>query len=267
MDNRPAIAVRAANYFKKMGRFDDAILQVDYAVKSVKAPTPQFYANMMLLKGVIELDRGKWDVATRLFRQADAAFPGYWRIKAHLAQMTALGGDLDGAERQYRNILAQAGSDIAMPEVIDALAALYRSRGNAKSSRYLAARAGAIWINRLAQLPEAAYGHALEHELVLGNPARALDLARLNLAARPYGDSSTMLAMALLANGRYQEAVDILNALERSGWRTAQQYVVLSQAWAMLGQVQASENARTKALALNPRAFDPASSFIWFGNH
>lgn len=267
LDNGPGIAVRAANYFKKMGRFDDAIRQLEYAVKSVKAPTPQFYANMMLQKGVIELDRGNWKTATRLFRRADATFPGHWLIKAHLAQMTALGGNLDGAERQYRNILAKAESEIAMPEVMDALAALYRARGDAKNSRYWSDRAGALWTRRLSQLPEAAYGHALEHELVLGNPARALDLARRNLDARPYGDSSIMLALALLANGRPQEAAEILRAVELSGWRTSQQYVVLSQASAMLGHVQASEDARDKALALNPRAFDPASSLIWFGNH
>ncbi|AUW58759.1 hypothetical protein C1T17_12295 [Sphingobium sp. SCG-1] len=267
MDNGPGIAVRAANYFKKMGRFDDAIRQLEYAMKSVKAPTPQFYANMMLQKGVIELDRGNWETATRLFLLADATFPGHWLIKAHLAQMTALGGDLDGAEQQYRTILAKAGSEIAMPEVMDALAALYRARGDAKNSRYWSDRAGALWTRRLSQLPEAAYGPALEHELVLGNPARALDLARLNFAARPYGDSCIMLAMALLANGRPQEAVAILKAAEQTGWRTAQQYVVLSQASAMLGQVQASEDSRPKALALNPKAFDPASSLIWFGNH
>ncbi len=267
LDNGPGIAVRLANYAKKMGRSDEAIRQIDYAMASVATPTRQFYATRMLQKGLIELDRGNWDAASRIFAQADAAFPGYWLIRAHRAQMKALGGDLEGAARQYRAILAGAGDDIAMPEVMDALASLYRASGDAKNSRYWAARAGGIWTRRLTQLPQAAYGHALEHELVLGSPARALDLARLNLSARPYGDSSIMLAMALLANGPPQDAVRTLTALERTGWRTAQQYVVLAEASAILGQTQASERARAQALALNPRAFDPAGSLIWFGNH
>jgi hypothetical protein len=35
----------------------------------------------------------------------------------------------------------------------------------------------------------------------------------------------------------------------------------------MLGNSDRSDAARDAALAINPRAFDPAASLIWFGHH
>ncbi len=266
IDHGAGNAVRLANWYKKMGRFEEAIGQFDAAIAETPRPTRQFYANMLLQKGVVELARGDWDAAKALFARADATFPGYWLTEAHVAQMVAASGDLKGAERRYLAIVGRAGPGL-VPDVMDALAALYRAKGDAANSRLWASRAGAIWARRLAQLAEAAYGHALEHELVLGDPARALDLARRNYAARPYGDSATMLGWALLANGRPRDAAAVISALEPTGWRTAQQYVVLSEAEALLGHSDASEAARRQALSINPRAFDPAASLIWFGNH
>lgn len=265
IEDGPGIAVRLANWHRKMGRSDDALRLIDRAIALQRSPTRLFHANMLLQRGVVELGRGNWDIAQGWFNRADAVFAGYWMIQAHAAQMAAVAGDLAGAERQYLAILA--GADTPLPEVMDALAVLYRVRGDAPDSRIWSERASTIWKQRVAQLPEAAYGHALEHELLFGGPAVALDLARRNFAARPYGDSITMLAWALLVNRRAPEAVQAIEALNRTGWRTAGQYVVLSEALALAGRPADSERARAGALALNPRAFDPAGALIWFGNH
>ena len=267
LDNGPGVAVRMANWYRKAGRFDDANTQLDYAVASNRAPGRQFYANILLQKGVTALVSGDWDGAASYFSEADKVFPGYWLIKAHSAQMMAASGDIKGAERAYLAILAHAGKPVAMPEVMDALAALYRTKGDAARSRAWATRAGTIWSRRLAALPEAAYGHVLEHELVLGDPAKALQLAYRNMASRPYGDSAIMLGWALLANGKPLDAARTMEGLNRTEYQTAQQYVVLTQAMEMLGRSDDSDKARQRALDLNPRAFDPGASFIWFGNH
>lgn len=220
-------------------------------------------ANVWLQIGIVELERGNWDVAEIHFKKAVAVFPRYWLSEAHAAQMLALRGDRRGAERRYLSIIARSGQ----PDVMDALAALYRFDGNAPASRMWAARSSAIWAKRLQQLPEAAFGHALEHELVLGDPSKALDLARRNMSARAYGDSATMLGWALLANNQPATARDLLNALGRTGWRTAQQFAALSEAYAMLGDSAGSDSARKTALTINPRAFDPGAPLIWFGHH
>jgi tetratricopeptide (TPR) repeat protein len=225
--------------------------------------TPLFMASAYLQAGSVALVSGDWNGAERWFARADRAFPGHWLVQAHRAQMAAMQGDTGRAERWYRTSIA--GSDA--PEAMDALAALLRSQGRIAESRGWADRARTLWTERLRLLPEAYAAHAAEHELALGSPARALDLARRNHAARPYGDSATLLAAALLANGRAAEARNLIERLNRTPWRTAQQYVVLSQAHAMLGEAARSEAARAEAERLNPRAFHPAAALIWFGNH
>ncbi|OYY69242.1 lipopolysaccharide assembly protein LapB [Sphingomonas sp. 28-63-12] len=259
----PGTLFRIAQWQKKTGQPDAALASFARAAQINTGRTAQFIANVLLQSGVIELERGNWPAAEQLFASADARFPGYWLTEAHGAQMLALRGDLKGAERRYLAIIART----RQPNVIDALAALYRAQGNAPASRHWAAISGAIWARRLQQLPEAAYAHAVDHELVLGDPARALDLARRNMAARPYGDSATLLGWALLANGRAAEARATLDALNRTPWRTAQQFVALAEADAMLGDSAGSDAARAAALQINPRALDPAVPMLWFGHH
>ncbi|MBX9731117.1 MAG: hypothetical protein K2X59_07300 [Sphingomonas sp.] len=263
ISNSPGTLFRIAQWQKKTGRFDDAMASFAQAAAINDRRTPQFMANVYLQSGIVDLERGNWQAAEIWFRKADRMFPGYWLIEAHLVQMWALRSHLAKAAQGYRRIIARS----PQPDVIDALAALYRAQGNGAATRQWAARSQAIWAKRLQQLPQAAYGHALEHELVLGNPATALTLARQNMVARPYGDSITMLGWALLANNRPAEARDLLEALNRTEWRTAQQYVALSQAYAMLGDGNRSDTARNAALTINPRAFDPAAPLIWFGHH
>lgn len=230
-------AFRRAIHALKTGDFASAERYLDQTERQARSPSPQLRAFIELQRGIIDLERGDWRSAESWFRKADRTFPGYWLSQAHLIQMWAVRGKVKEAEQSYLRVIERS----QQPEVMDALAALYRNQGNAAASRQWAERSRAIWARRLQQVPEAAFAHALEHELVLGDPATALSLARQNMAARPYGDSATLLGWALLANSRPAEARDVLERLGRTGWRSAQQYAALSQAYAMLGDSDRSE--------------------------
>lgn len=259
----PGIAFRLGRYHQRTGDSDAAIHYFASAATKTRQRSPQFLSSVWLQVGTVELERGHWDKAERYFAKADAAFPGHWLNQAHLAQMRAVRGDVAGAKLAYTKIANQSGS----PEVMDALAALYRADGNAPQSRYWSAKAAAIWVERLKLLPQAAYGHAFDHQIVSGNAKTALDLARKNHTARPYGDSAILLGWAYLANGQPAKAKLILESLGQTKWQSAQQHAALAEAHAMLGQNKASEREREKALALNPKIFDPAAPMIWFGHH
>ena len=161
-----------------------------------------------------------------------------------------------------RGVAARSGS----AEAMDALAMLLRAQGTGGESRLWAGRADALWRKRLNQMPEAAYGHALEHELVFGTPERALDLATRNLAARPYGESRLLMASALLMNGRTGPALDQLALAESSGWRSAPMYALRAQALELSGRAPDAEAARQQAQALNPHVFEPATALVWFSH-
>ncbi len=253
---------RMAVLQSKTGHVDEALAAIDRMERASRFPTAQGLANMALQRGALELQRGNWDRAAAHFARAERLFPGFWLAEAHSAQMLALTGHRAQAIARYEAIAARSDS----PEVMDALAGLYRAQGDYPRSRAWADRAGQAWTGRLAQFPEAAYGHAVEHELAFGDPKRALDLALKDHAARPYGMTSIALAWAYLANNRPADALQALAPVQASPWVSAEQHVAAAQAHALLGESGAADAEQQKALAINPRALDPAGALIWFGH-
>src|SRR3546814_2444924 len=77
------------------------------------------------------------------------------------------------------------------------------------------------WTRRLRLLPEAAYGHAIDHCLATEKWDCALDLARRNHANRSYGEAKVLLAEALFRSGRLAEAREAIDQVLASPWRTA----------------------------------------------
>lgn len=263
LSDGPAIAFRLGRYHQRTGNSDAALEHFASAAANSTQKSPMFISSVWLQIGTVELERGNWELAERHFKKANEIFPGYWLNQAHLAQMRAVRGDIAGATADYVKIANQSGS----PETMDALAALYRLQGDATQSRYWSGKSAAIWAERLKQLPEAAYGHAFDHQILFGSPEVALDLARKNFAARPYGDSAVLLAWAHLANGNPKQAQAALEPLSKTRWRGAQQHAAFAATYAMLGQEDASEREREKARAINPKIFEPEAPLIWFGHH
>jgi predicted Zn-dependent protease len=118
----------------------------------------------------------------------------------------------------------------------------------------------------LRLLPEAALGHAAEHELAFGTPARALALAQRDFALRPHGATAVTLGWALVANNRAAAALRLMSAVDRSSWRSTEQHLVSARAHALLGQGNEARAAEASALAINPRALDENAALLWFGH-
>ncbi len=263
LENGGGAAVRQAVLARARGD----LVAADAALRRAIGPAPgrQGHATLLLQRGGVALAAGRWADATALFAEAERVFPGWWLVAAHRAQLLAANGDLAAADRAYRAIIGRTAQ--ADPVVVDALAALCFERGDLAEGRVWAAQSGAIWDQRLLQLPEASYGHAAEHALAVGDPVKALDLARKNVAARPYGDAQLLLATAQLANGDAEAAVATVEAVQASGWRSAAQYVVLADALALLERGAEADAARATAVAINPHALDSGTALLWFGVH
>lgn len=252
---------RLGIFWSRLGQPDRALAAIDAAVH---APGVQArgLAQLALLRGTIELQRGRWDAADSAFAEADRRFPGWWLVHAHRAQLLALRGRTDEALQAFE-VLAARNDD---PMLADAVASLYRARGDYGRTELWAKRAGAGWTARLALLPEAAAGHAAEHELAFGTPARALDLARRDFADRPHGATAIALGWALIAANRPAEALRLIERVNASSWQSAEQHLVAARAHALLGDSDAAEAEQDKALAINPHALDPGATLLWYGH-
>jgi tetratricopeptide (TPR) repeat protein len=256
LESGAGTAFRWAVYYTKTGKLDAAERFFDAAARASRMPTLQFRANVELQKGTLYLERGQWDRALGYFRKADAIFPGYYVIQEHIAEALTLKGETAQAEAIYADIVRRTGN----PEFMDALAGIAAGRGDAAGAASWRAKAGTEWARRLTLLPEAAYGHALDHYLAAGDPERALEIARRNHAARPNGDSKALLAEALLKAGRPSEARQVIEPALKTAWNTAQLHAVASQVYAAVGESRLAERERAKALAINPHELDDAAA-------
>lgn len=261
LDNNAAVALRQANLELHGGNAELARRRVNAVLRAPKL-SRAVKAQVALQRAAIAYATGDWKAAGVWVRFADAFFPGHWLAQAHLAQQQALEGDVNGAIARYTAIAERTG----LPEVMDALAHLLRLQGRGAESRRWADKAGPLWAERMRLLPEAAALHVAEHELALGDPARALVIAKADAARRPHGAALVLLARAQLLTGDAKAALATLDQAQATGWHTAQIWAERADVLDALGQEGEAEDAREEAIALNPRAADPAAQYIWFGH-
>lgn len=256
-------AYRQAILASRLGEPDAALQHFVRAARLTPDRNAEFVAMILLQCGAVELQRGNWDAAERLFALADKRFAGSWLIAAHRVQLIAARGDLAAARGGYLAIMQRA----ERPEIMDALALVYRAEGDIRNARLWAARAREIWQQRVAVMPDAGAGHLAEHLLVFGQPTEALAFAQRAYDRRPNGDLAQLLAAARLAQGDAQGAAGVLERHQRKGWRTAALHRQMENAWALAGAQDKAQEARSAALALNPRALDGGTAMIRFGHY
>lgn len=255
------IRLRRAVLAGHRGDRDRARRELDVLFARPRQPPPAL-AELALQRATFAYAEGDWEGAARWVAAAKRVYPGYWLAEAYAAQNEALAGRPAAAIRAYRELATRTGR----PEVMDALAHLLRLEGSGTASRAWAARAAAGWEARAALLPQAANQHRAEHELAVGSAARALALAQADVAKRPGPQGIALLARALILSGRPGEALRWLDRSRDAGFVTAGALMVRAEAEAAQGNGAASEAARKQALAINPRAADPAARMIWFGH-
>lgn len=260
-DNNAAVALRQSMLALRTG---DPALARRRVNAVLRAPKLSRYvkSQIALQRVTVAYGTGDWKAAGVWARFADGFFPGNPLAMAHVAQQQALEGDVAGAVRRYEAIVGKA----PLPEIMDALAFTLRLQGRGAESRAWADKAAAIWAERYRVLPEAAAAHLVEHELALGDPAKALPVAKADAARRPHGASLILLARAQLLTGDAKGALASLERAERTGWRSAGLYLALADVHTALGDTDAADDAREEALDLNPKATDPAARYIWFGH-
>jgi len=241
---------RLALWHARMGHISEALALFDRAERIYHGDSPHPRAWLALQRGLLELERGQWDLAMAHYQHALRLLPGWWLAREHVAEIHALRGEQAAARAEYQAVIAETGN----PEFMDAMAKLAAAEGKAEESRQWIARARAAYDQRLAQLPEATYGHGLDHFLQFGPPEMALQLARANHRQRPGGEAQIKLAEALLMNARTAEALAVVRRALDSGWSTPELHVAAARVYLVAGQPVEARRQAALAWAGNAHA-------------
>ncbi|MCA9691674.1 MAG: hypothetical protein R3A51_18580 [Nannocystaceae bacterium] len=244
--------VRLAHYRWKTADFDGALALYAKAEALLEDEPGRTLAWLHLQRGLMCLDRGRYDEAMTHYDASAAALPGYWLVDEHIAEILTLQGKTDEALARYRDIVERTGN----PEFMDAIAGILLERGEEREGQLMVARARAAYDAMLARYPEAAYGHALEHFLEFGSQERALTLARENHALRPGADAKILLAQALLGAGEVKEARARIDEALASPIRTADLHRTAAAVARAEGDETGALAQEALARAINPRALE-----------
>ena len=247
----PSHYVRLGLAKKWLGSPGEAAAFLEAAEKRYHAGAPVMMAWLKLQRGLVALDRGRFDEALAMYRLATDALDGWWLIEEHIAEVLLLSGKTQEAKQLYEKIIERTGN----PEFMDALAAIERTEGKVENAKKLRQRARAIYEQRLTGFPEAAAGHALDHFLQdTATAAKTLALAEKNFDTRPYGESAIALAKAWILSGKPERAASLIEAQLAKGWDTPQVYWMLAESLRKLGHQQRADHAKAEALRRNPHS-------------
>jgi hypothetical protein len=194
------------------GKIDDALAVMPRAAAALHDNSPELLSWMLFQWGrLYELD-GKPAQARPFFEEAHRRLPGSLEATVHLAQAMIATGE----EPQARALVEAALADNRHPEL---LAFEHPDEAQREWERYVAA------------LPEAFADHAARLYLTR-DPARALALARTNLANRDTPEARALVAEAALAAGDAASACAAVEPLIAGPAPRAQRFI----AWRALAK-------------------------------
>jgi tetratricopeptide (TPR) repeat protein len=208
-------------------------------------------AYVQTLLGNLELQRGRVRSAELAYRAALVRFPAYVQAQAGLARVAATRGDLAGAIRHYRGVVAR----LPLPEYVVGLGETELAAG-----RPAAARRDLALVGAEEKLLKAA-GVDTDVDLAVfeashGSPARAVELAQRAWAAAPSVRSSDALGWALTRAGRPEEGLRYAQNALRLGSRDPLFLYHAAVAAHATGRDALARAWLQRALAGNPR-FSP----------
>jgi tetratricopeptide (TPR) repeat protein len=241
---------RLAHLHLKTCRFDSAERLLTEAENELPQTARRARAWVSLQRGLMNLDRGRYDDAMVAYQKADTVYPGWWLVEEHMAEIDALEGRTVRARERYERVVAKTGS----PELMGALAGVVESSDPERAAR-LIAEARNIYEAQLRTFPEATYGHALDHFLELDSDAsKAVALAERNEALRPNGEAKTKLAAAYAKAGRLDEARAQLDQVKATIWCTADVHATAATVAKRSGDLRAARKESARARAIDPHA-------------
>jgi len=192
--DRPEVTTMLGVNLALRGKLPEAIALIPKAAAAARDPSPVNFSWIYFQWGRLYEQSGQLATARDLFAEAHRRMPGYLEATVHLAQtMTATGQD-------PKALVTEALATSSHPDLL------------ALAGKTAEAKAG--WERYVAALPEAFSDHAARFYLGPGaDPARALVLAKANLANRDTAEARALAVEAALAATDPAEACELVEPL------------------------------------------------------
>jgi tetratricopeptide (TPR) repeat protein len=233
----------------KMGDVAGADRLYEAAEDQLTAKEMRAYAWLEVQRGFLDFAGGRYSAARLHYRRADAAYPGYWLIDEHIAELLGAEGRYDEAGVIFQRI----ASTVERPDLEQASGELYDLAGQSERAGYWKERALTAYLLS-AQRGEVHYYHHLVdyYTDVTEDGSKAVKWAYKDLQLRENFATQAALAWAFYRDERFGEALQWIDRALASGVVDALLYFRAGEIYGAAGNEIEGRNLRERALNLNP---------------
>jgi tetratricopeptide (TPR) repeat protein len=240
---------RLAHFNFKMGAADGADRLYAEAEDLLTAKQMRSYAWLEVQRGLLDFMQGRYGQARDHYDHAEAAYPGYWLVGEHVAEL--LGAQ--GRHGEAAAILERVAAAVDRPDLEQALGELHDLKGDAETAQFWKQKALAAYLQSAQDGHVHFYHHLADYYVdVAEDGAEAVKWARMDLGLRENFSTQSALAWALHRDGKMSEALCWIDRALSSGAVEAKLFFQAGAIYMASGDEAGGRGLTERARSLNP---------------
>jgi tetratricopeptide (TPR) repeat protein len=207
------------------------------------------YAWLEVQRGFLDFVHSRHNEARVHYQRADAAYPGYWLVAEHIAELLGAEGRYAEAAANFERVV----STTDRPDLAQAIGELYELAGQTEPATYWKERALRAYLQSARQGEVHYYHHLVDYYSdVAEDGNEAVKWAFKDLQLRENFATQAALAWALYRDGRFNEAVRWIERALTSGIVDARLCFWAGDIYRASGDEIKGHEFRKRGLNLNP---------------